>query len=121
MKKTLFAAFLAANITAVPAAFADAKKGETLFKDKGATKCVVCHAIGKKVVGPDLAGVGKRHTHAWLVKWITNTQATWDANDAETADLKKRTKKEGKPKSAHSTPPISEADAKDIADYLMAQ
>ncbi|MBI5178957.1 MAG: cytochrome c [Nitrospinae bacterium] len=121
MKKALFAAFIAANVAAAPLAFADAKKGEELFKDKGATKCVVCHAIGKKVVGPDLAGVGKRHTHAWLVKWISDTQGTWTSADPETAELKARVKKQDKPKSAHSTPPISGAQANDIADFLMAQ
>jgi cytochrome c551/c552 len=84
-------------------------------------KCTVCHSIGKKIVGPDLAEVSKRHTHKWIVSWLTNTQATWTANDTETAELKKRVKKENKPKPGHATPPISEAQANDLADFLMTK
>jgi mono/diheme cytochrome c family protein len=46
---------------------AGAKRGEQLFKDKG---CSACHAFGKKVTGPDLAGVTHRRTFAWLENQI---------------------------------------------------
>jgi mono/diheme cytochrome c family protein len=124
MKKffAMAALFLAASLLfVVPAALADAKKGEDLFNDKKTTKCQVCHAIGKKVVGPDLAGTGKRHTKEWLVKWITDANGTWTANDAETADLKTRVNKAKSAKPAHAPPPLSAEQAGDIADFLMTK
>lgn len=121
MKKTILSAFVAATFIAAPLAHADSAKGEALFNDKGAAKCAVCHAIGKKVVGPDLAGTGKIHTKKWLVAWLTDTQGVWAGSDPETADLKKRVKKEGKPKAAHSTPKLSEEQAGDLADFLLTK
>lgn len=44
-----------------------AEKGEELFKDKG---CSACHAIGKRLTGPDLAGVSMRRTATWLENQI---------------------------------------------------
>ncbi len=121
MKKSVLVAIVVANLAIVPSVFADAKNGEKLFNDKGAMKCTICHAFGKKVVGPDLADVSKRHTPKWIVSWLTNTQATWTGGDPETADLQKRVNKVGKPKTAHATPPVSEAQATDIADFLMTK
>ncbi len=121
MRKEILAATLVAGLVAAPLALADASKGEALFNDKGTTKCLVCHAFGKKVVGPDLNGVGKRHTKPWIVKWLTDTQGTWTANDPETADLKKRQNKETKPKPAHMTPKLTEEQADNLADFLMTK
>lgn len=46
-----------------PADAAKAAEGEQLFSTKG---CTACHAFGKKVTGPDLAGVAKRRTAKWI-------------------------------------------------------
>jgi cytochrome c551/c552 len=40
-----------------------AEKGEALFSTKG---CTACHAHGRKLTGPDLAGVSMRRTHEWM-------------------------------------------------------
>lgn len=42
---------------------AKAAEGEKLFSTKG---CTACHAFGKKVTGPDMAGVSKRRTAKWI-------------------------------------------------------
>ena len=44
-----------------------AEKGESLFKTKG---CSACHTFGKRSTGPDLAGVTKRRTQAWMENQI---------------------------------------------------
>lgn len=44
-----------------------AEQGEELFKNKG---CSACHAMGKRLTGPDLAGVSMRRTTAWLENQI---------------------------------------------------
>ena len=46
---------------------AKAKAGEALFQNKG---CSACHAFGKRVTGPDLAGVSMRRTPAWIESQI---------------------------------------------------
>jgi cytochrome c551/c552 len=35
--------------------------------------CGSCHGIGKKMAGPDLAGVEMRRSHEWLNKWLRET------------------------------------------------
>jgi hypothetical protein len=60
-----------------PRAFAGAeddaasKRGEQLFKDKG---CSACHAFGKKVTCPDLAGVTQRRTAEWIENQILHPE-----------------------------------------------
>lgn len=44
-----------------------AEKGEALFSTKG---CTACHAQGRRLTGPDLAGVSMRRTQAWLEQQI---------------------------------------------------
>ena len=42
-------------------------QGKTLFMRRG---CSSCHAIGKKMAGPDLKGVTERRTNGWLKMWL---------------------------------------------------
>jgi len=45
----------------------DAVKGQLAFQ----SKCLACHSIGQgKKLGPDLAGVTKRRSEAWLKRWL---------------------------------------------------
>lgn len=48
-----------------------AKKGKSVFSNKG---CAACHTIGKngKMAGPDLAGVTERRSTDWLKRWLKN-------------------------------------------------
>jgi cytochrome c len=43
------------------------ERGEHLFQDKG---CSACHAFGRRVTCPDLAGVTMRRTAAWMESQI---------------------------------------------------
>ncbi len=46
----------------------EAEQGQALFQEK----CVACHTIGQgDRVGPDLADVTARRSHAWLDAWIS--------------------------------------------------
>ena len=45
-------------------------RGKALWTNRG---CVGCHAFGKKLAGPDLAGVEKRRTRAWLTGFLKDT------------------------------------------------
>jgi cytochrome c551/c552 len=50
---------------------AKAEVGEKLFQTKG---CSACHAFGKKVTGPDLAGVTHRRTALWMENQILHPE-----------------------------------------------
>ena len=62
--------FVASTASAQGAAD-QAKRGKTLWQNRG---CAACHTIGKgKVAGPDLLNVTQRRDHAWLKRWLKNT------------------------------------------------
>jgi nitrite reductase (NO-forming) len=49
----------------------DAVKGKLDFE----SKCLACHSLGQgRKLGPDLAGVTKRRSDAWLTKWLTSPE-----------------------------------------------
>ena len=45
-------------------------QGQSLFNDN----CTQCHAVGTKVVGPDLKDILSRRDAAWIKSFITNSQ-----------------------------------------------
>jgi nitrite reductase (NO-forming) len=56
-----------------------AVKGKQDFE----SKCLACHSIGQgKKLGPDLAGLTKRRTDAWLTAWLTSPEKML-ASDAD--------------------------------------
>ncbi len=46
-------------------------QGKALFSSKG---CSACHAFGKRITGPDLAGVTHRRTAAWIEHQILHPE-----------------------------------------------
>jgi protein SCO1 len=74
----LFLAVFATIAVAAPAAAQGsmsvdkslAKRGKTLFTNRG---CNACHTFGKKLAGPDLVGATERRDHDWLRRWLKNT------------------------------------------------
>jgi mono/diheme cytochrome c family protein len=47
------------------------EQGEQLFKDKG---CSACHTFGRRLTGPDLAGVSQRRTARWIESQILHPE-----------------------------------------------
>jgi nitrite reductase (NO-forming) len=63
----------------------DAVQGKQAFE----SKCLACHSIGGgKKLGPDLAGVTKRRTDAWLTSWLAAPEKML-ATDAEAKKMLK--------------------------------
>jgi len=60
-----------------------AAKGKDLFSTKG---CTACHAQGRRLTGPDLAGVSMRRTEEWLEHQIGDP-ATMSKEDAISREL----------------------------------
>jgi len=48
------------------------KRGKMLWVNRG---CGSCHGVGKKMAGPDLAGVEVRRSREWLNRWLKETDA----------------------------------------------
>ena len=63
----------------------DAVAGKQAFE----SKCLACHSIGQgKKLGPDLAGVSKRRSEAWLAKWLKAPEAMLQTDADAKAMLK---------------------------------
>lgn len=62
-----------------------AKRGQSLFQNRG---CTGCHSIGKgKRSGPDLAGVTQRRDLDWLRRWIKNPTPMFETDSIAKALL----------------------------------
>ena len=90
-KKSLaFAAALALSLPVVAAAQgggftvdpALASAGKNLWVKRG---CQGCHAIGRKMGAPDLAGVHERRSQEWLKKWLQDTKAMLETDSTAKA------------------------------------
>lgn len=107
LRITSLFALLALNISF---AFADVAEGEKLFN----ANCTSCHALNEKVVGPALSGVDKRHSEAWLIKWIKNSQSLVKAGDAEALKIYN----EYNQSVMTSFETLSDAQVKSILEYI---
>src|SRR5215467_13696363 len=55
----------------------EAARGKLDFE----SKCLACHSVGEgKKLGPDLAGVTKRRTDAWLTRWLKSPDKMLEAD-----------------------------------------
>ena len=63
----------------------DAVAGKLAFE----SKCLACHAVGEgKKLGPDLAGVTKRRSEAWLARWLKEPEKMLQTDPDAMAMLK---------------------------------
>jgi cbb3-type cytochrome oxidase cytochrome c subunit len=49
-----------------------AKRGKTVWMNNG---CYICHTFGRRLAGPDLAGILDRRDHDWLRRWLKETES----------------------------------------------
>ena len=91
----------------------DAANGAALFK---ANACNSCHAVGRKLTGPDLAGLSERREESWIIKWVHNPQGMIDSGDEQAVALKAEF-----PTTMASYANLSEGDVKDIIAFLKAE
>ena len=76
---------VAAQQATVQVDAAVAKRGQSLFQNRG---CVGCHSIGKgKRSGPDLAGVTQRRDLEWLRRWMKNPTPMFETDSIAKALL----------------------------------
>src|SRR6185436_2120323 len=88
------------------------KRGKMLWTNRG---CGSCHGIGKKMAGPDLAGVEQRRPKEWLTKWLMQTDVML-ASDSTAMALLAEWKGIKMPKQT-----LSEQDVDAILAYLRSE
>lgn len=54
-----------------------ATRGKAIWSKNG---CAGCHGFGKKMAGPDLAGVHERRSPEWLRRWLKDTKAMLESD-----------------------------------------
>lgn len=91
----------------------DAANGAALFK---ANACQSCHAVGKELTGPDLAGLAERRDEEWIIKWIHNPQGMVDSGDPIAVELKSKY-----PTMMAAYANLSDDDIRDIIAYVKAE
>ncbi len=63
----------------------DAVAGKLAFE----SKCLACHSVGEgRKLGPDVAGVTKRRTDAWLARWLKEPEKMLQTDPEAKAMLK---------------------------------
>jgi len=84
--------------------------GEMLFK----SRCLDCHSIGRgDGLGPDLIGVTKKRTSAWLRRWIVEPDKVIAEKDQDVTDMVAQFKGLLMPNLS-----LSEREVDDIIDYI---
>lgn len=91
----------------------DASNGGALFRSNA---CNTCHAIGRQLTGPDLAGLSDRREEDWIVRWVQNPQGMVDSGDPIAVELKGQYPTMMAPYSH-----LSDDDVRDIVAYLQAE
>lgn len=59
------------------------EEGKTIFK----SRCASCHAIDKRVIGPALKDVDKRHEEKWIIDFVHSSQTVINGGDEKAAKL----------------------------------
>jgi protein SCO1/2 len=87
--------------------------GQYLF----ATHCVACHSVGQgDKIGPDLAGITEKRSHAWLARFIAEPDKLVDAKDPTALALFERYKRVRMPNLR-----LASADVEILIDFLQKQ
>jgi len=100
-------------VAATPAEAASIAAGDALFKNN----CAQCHAVNDRVVGPALAGISKRRSTPWVIKWVKNSSKVIASGDEYAVKLFNDYGKQQMP----SFPQFSDQDITDIVTWVKSQ
>ena len=103
----------AAYVPATPAEAAAIAAGDGLFKNN----CAQCHAVNDKVVGPALAGIGKRRSIGWLIPWVKNSSKVIASGDEYAVKIFEDNGKQQMP----AFPQLSDREITSIISWVTSQ
>ncbi|MFQ5873250.1 MAG: c-type cytochrome [Dehalococcoidia bacterium] len=121
MRRTLLSLLggLLAPALWVSVAWADAETGDAYFRSVEGGNCITCHSTGsKRLIGPGMENVTKRHSDVWLRLWLKNPQALWSSDHPETLELKSRVHKTRVKVTSCQKKPMTEEQIGDLLDFL---
>jgi cytochrome c551/c552 len=81
------------------------------------SRCASCHNVNKTMTGPALAGVDKRHSMEWIVKFIHSSQSLVKSGDQDALSLYNQFNSVAMPD--HSD--LTEGDIKSIVEFIKAE
>lgn len=84
--------------------------GQTIFT----TRCAACHNVNKIMTGPALAGVDKRHTIDWIVKFVQSSQTVIKSGDKDAVALFEKFNKIQMP----DHPDLTSDNIKSVVEYI---
>ncbi|MCC6721511.1 MAG: c-type cytochrome [Bacteroidia bacterium] len=75
----IFSADIKESITGKTVDDATITAGKTLFENR----CMSCHALNSKLVGPALKDIHKKRSYEWLLKWTKNNEELRKSGDKD--------------------------------------
>lgn len=75
----VFSANIKQSITGKTVDDATINTGKTLFE----SRCMSCHAMNSKLVGPALKDIHKKRTYEWLLRWTKNNEELRKSGDKD--------------------------------------
>jgi cytochrome c2 len=87
--------------------------GKTIFT----TRCAACHNVNKVIIGPALAGVDKRRSIAWILKFVNSSQSMVKSGDKDALALFEKFTKVVMP----DHPDLKAADIESIVAYINSE
>ncbi len=97
----------------------DPDAGKQFFDSIRGGNCKICHYTNeRRMVGPGMRNVTRRHTEDWLRMWLNDPQGTWRSGHPETEELRTRTRKNKVPVTACVKQPMTEKQVDDLISFL---
>lgn len=89
------------------------EEGKKIFK----SRCASCHAIDKRVIGPALKDVDKRHEEKWIINFVHSSQVVINGGD----EVAKKLFQEYNQTIMPDHKDLSEAQIKNIIAYIKVE
>lgn len=99
-------------LAAVPLRANPVEDGKAIFT----TRCAGCHNVNKTLTGPALAGVEKRHSLEWIVKFVQSSRTLVQEGDKEAVAIFQQFNSVPMP----DHPDLTADNIKSIVDYIQS-
>jgi mono/diheme cytochrome c family protein len=109
-KLGLLWALAVALITTTVSAATPADEGKSIFT----SRCASCHNVNKQVTGPALAGVDKRRSIDWIIRFVHSSQNVVKSGDKDAVALFAQFNQIIMP----DHPDLSDVQIKNIVEYI---
>lgn len=99
-------------LAAVPLRANPVEDGKAIFM----TRCAGCHNVNKTLTGPALAGVEKRHSIDWIVKFVQSSRTLVQGGDKEAVAIFQQFNSVPMP----DHPDLTDENIKSVVEYIQS-